>query len=128
MSVLIKVSYGELIDKLTILEIKASRITDPAKLMNITTELTLLEDVYLAHAKSMRAIGKLRKQLYQINLILWGIEDKIRDKERNKTFDAGFVELARSVYLVNDQRSEIKRKINEALGSLITEEKSYTRY
>jgi len=122
------VSYGELIDKITILEIKSRRIADPAKLANVRTELDLLNAIWAAHAASQTDIRDERARLLAVNEALWEIEDEIRLKEKAQAFDAGFVELARSVYFRNDERAAVKREINLKLGSQLVEEKSYQDY
>ncbi len=124
----IPVSPGELLDKITILEIKAERIQDKQKLKNVATELELLRQVWKRNISESDAIQSFKRQLRDSNRCLWEIEDKIRIKESCKNFDAEFVELARSVYLQNDKRATIKRKINEQLGAAIMEEKYYTEY
>lgn len=124
----IPVSYGELIDKITILEIKAERIADAAKLKNIRHELDLLVQVWTADAHSAIDLSAERARLKAVNQALWDIEDRIRLKEKARAFDAEFVELARSVYVRNDERAAIKRAINERLGSSLIEEKSYQDY
>jgi len=123
----VQTSPGEFLDKLTILEIKAGRIADPAKLANVRHELGLLRDAWAAAAPA-RDVSALVADLKSVNEALWDIEDRIRAKEAARTFDDEFVELARSVYRTNDRRAEIKRAINEALGSDIREEKSYQSY
>lgn len=122
------VSYGELIDKITILEIKSQRIGDPAKLANVRTELDLLNATWAAHPASKTDIGDERKRLLAVNEALWVIEDEIRLKEKAQAFDAEFIELARSVYFRNDERAAVKREINVKLGSPLVEEKSYQDY
>jgi hypothetical protein len=122
------VSCGELIDKLTILEIKAERIADPAKLENVRDELRLLTELWEAEPASATAIDAERAELKRINEALWEIEDEIRVKEREQSFDARFIELARSVYRTNDERAAVKRAINLKLGSRLVEEKSYEDY
>jgi hypothetical protein len=123
---LVPVSLGELIDKITILEIKAERIADPDKLANVREELGLLMQ---AHARLHGdAVVALQTQLKKINTALWEIEDKIRDCERAKNFGPQFIELARSIYRTNDRRAALKRQINEIAGSAIVEEKSYSDY
>jgi hypothetical protein len=122
------VSFGELIDKITILEIKAERIADPAKLANVRRELELLERTWADHPAARVDIAALRAALKQVNERLWVIEDDIRIKEKQQAFDAEFVRLARSVYFENDDRARIKREINQALGSTLVEEKSYQDY
>lgn len=124
----VPVSIGEVIDKITILEIKQERIPDPAKLDNIRRELTMLKAVVQAEIKTSKALEALHAKLKGINEELWQIEDDIRDKERAKSFDDEFVRLARAVYVTNDQRAAAKREINELLGSTLVEEKSYAAY
>ena len=126
---LVPISPGELIDKITILEIKSARMTDAAKLHNVRTELALLNETWQASAFSRQAdIGAEWQQLRDVNAQLWDIEDEIRDKERAGEFDARFVELARAVYVTNDERAAAKRRINTKLGSALVEEKSYRDY
>jgi hypothetical protein len=124
----VPVSFGELIDKITILEIKAARITDAAKLANVRKELVLLESTWRSSPLSRKDISDLWSQLRAVNERLWTIEDDIRIKERQQSFDAEFIRLARSVYFENDVRARIKRSINERLGSALVEEKSYQDY
>ena len=128
MSVRIDVSYRELIDKITILEIKFERITDAAKLANVERELAILNDAWLRIGVDPENVGAEREALKAINERLWDIEDRIRRKEADRAFDDEFVELARSVYRTNDDRSRVKRAINDRLGSDLVEEKSYQRY
>jgi arylamine N-acetyltransferase len=126
---LVPVSPGELIDKITILEIKSARMTDAAKLHNVRTELALLNETWNASGFSRQAdIREEWNGLRDVNAKLWDIEDRIRDQEREGRFDAGFVELARAVYVTNDERAALKRRINARLGSLLVEEKSYKDY
>jgi len=125
---LVPISPGELIDKITILEIKSQRITDPAKLANVRTELAMLKETWSASAWSAIDIGAEWSGLRDVNAQLWDIEDRIRDKERDSQFDAVFVELARAVYVTNDERAAIKRRINTKLRSVLVEEKSYADY
>jgi len=122
------VSYGELIDKITILEIKAQRIGDASKVANVRTELDLLNTTWAAHPASRGDIAAERAALRAVNEALWEIEDEIRLKEKAQAFDAQFIELARSVYFRNDERAAIKRAINSKLGSTLVEEKSYVDY
>ncbi len=122
------VSFGELLDKLTILEIKSERIADAHKLANVRAELELLEDLWTRDAASRVDIATERAELKRINAALWDIEDEIRVKERDHAFDARFIELARAVYHTNDQRAAVKRAINVKLGSRLMEEKSYQDY
>jgi hypothetical protein len=124
----VPVSFGELIDKITILEIKAGHIADAAKLANVRNELDLLNETWTASEASHTDIGDERARLKQVNEALWDIEDRIRLKERDQAFDADFVALARSVYFRNDERAAIKREINLKLGSQLVEEKSYQDY
>ncbi len=124
----VAVSYGELLDKIAILEIKYQRIADPAKRANIDAELELLRTTWSRHPASRAAIDEERNALTAVNEALWDIEDRIRLKERDAAFDAEFIELARSVYIRNDERAAIKRTINLQLGSPLIEEKSYQEY
>ncbi|HNR91355.1 MAG TPA: DUF6165 family protein [Dokdonella sp.] len=124
----VPVSYGELIDKITILEIKAARIGDAAKLANVRTELDLLNATWAADPASRTDIAGERAKLKEVNEALWEIEDRIRVKEKARAFDAEFIELARSVYFRNDDRARFKREINDRLGSTLVEEKSYEDY
>ena len=124
----VPVSVGELIDKITILEIKAARISDPAKLDNVRAELALLTETWGASPLASANIGPDRDALKAINETLWDIEDAIRDKEAAGEFDDRFIELARAVYRTNDERAAVKRRINEATGSTLVEEKSYADY
>ena len=127
-NILVPVSPGEVLDKITILEIKSERIDDPEKLANVRTELALLQKTWSESIVEDDTIRELHRQLKEINETLWEIEDDVRDKERAKEFDERFVELARSVYFTNDRRSEVKKKLNLHLGSEIIEEKSYQDY
>jgi len=122
------ISYGELVDKVTILEIKSERIADPAKLANVRDELRLLTSLWEADSACAMDIDAERAELKRINEALWEIEDEIRVKEREQSFDARFIELARSVYRTNDRRAAVKRAINLKLGSRLVEEKSYQDY
>jgi len=124
----VPVSYGELIDKITILEIKSERITSAAKLANVRAELEILDATWRANSAARTDIAAERAALRRVNEALWDIEDRIRLKEKAKAFDAEFIELARSVYIRNDERAEIKRAINGKLGSTLVEEKSYEDY
>ena len=129
---LVPISPGELLDKITILRIKAARIGDSAKLANVRRELELLEHTWraspYAHAGPEKDVAQETAALEAVNARLWDIEDDIRDKERSRAFDAAFIELARSVYIENDERARLKRRINDRLGSAIVEEKSYKKY
>lgn len=125
---LVPVSPGELIDKITILEIKSQRMTDPVKLANVRTELALLMETWQSSPWSAADIGAEWAGLRGVNEKLWVIEDQIRDKERDARFDQEFIELARAVYVTNDERAAIKKRINTLLGSTLVEEKSYADY
>ena len=124
----VELSPGELIDKITILEIKLERITEMAKVTNIRTELSLLTKVFSTKIKVSNKLNNLTLKLKSINEKLWVIEDQIRECERKKDFGQNFIDLARSVYFTNDERSATKREINQLLGSNIVEEKSYSEY
>ena len=124
----IPVSLGELIDKITILEIKRSKITDESKLRNVLRELDLLEHIWQVSRLDRNLIEAEWLQLRAVNEALWGIEDRKRLKEAAASFDQEFIALARAVYFENDKRAAIKRSINEKLGSDIVEEKSYATY
>ena len=126
--ILVPVSPGEVIDKITILRIKSARITDAVKLANVRAELEILERTWRESAYGKHDIRADEGALQAVNERLWDIEDRIRDKERARSFDAGFIELARAVYIENDERAAIKKRINTALGSTIVEEKSYAAY
>ncbi|MFG1411820.1 MAG: DUF6165 family protein [Pseudomonadota bacterium] len=122
--ILAPVSAGELIDKITILEIKAERIADPAKRANVVRELTALAQLRDIHALSV-GFEDLTVEIKSVNEALWEIEDALRELETEKRFDERFVELARAVYVTNDRRAAIKKEINVRSGSLFVEEKSY---
>ena len=124
----VPVSHGELIDKITILEIKHERIADAAKRANVRVELDLLNATWRRDADASVDIGAERNGLRAVNEALWDIEDRIRVKEKAKEFDAEFIEVARSVYIRNDERAALKRVINEKMGSTLVEEKSYEDY
>src|SRR6476646_6718921 len=126
--ILVPVSYGELLDKIAILQIKSERMSDPAKLANVRNELSALEKTWMAHPAAGGDVAKLRADLKAVNERLWVIEDDIRVKEKDQAFDAEFVRLARAVYFENDERARIKKDINLALGSAYVEEKSYQDY
>ena len=125
---LIPISWGELFDKITILQIKLDNIQDKNALKNIKIEYDELFKIYDNNFLEDTSAKRFLTDLKNINKKLWNIEDDIRDKERNKTFDKKFIELARSVYITNDERSRIKRNINETFGSQLIEEKSYSDY
>ena len=128
MTIKVELSYGEMLDKITILQIKSERISDAGKVANVNKELNLLNSLWQADEKSGIDISEDFSKLKKINEALWDIEDDIRDKERAKEFDDRFIELARAVYVTNDQRADIKRVINVKLGSDLVEEKSYADY
>jgi Family of unknown function (DUF6165) len=127
-NILVPVSPAELLDKITILEIKSERMSDPDKLANVRRELALLADTWVRSTREDETVLALRAQLKGVNESLWEIEDDIRDKERNGEFDERFIQLARNVYFTNDRRSSIKQELNRHLGSQIVEEKSYQGY
>jgi len=124
----VPVSWGELIDKITILEIKAVRLTSAAALQNVRNELAQLTEKTLPLGDMAHQVAPLKADLTHVNEALWEIEDKIRDKEAAKAFDAAFIELARSVYVTNDKRAALKRQINQLLASELVEEKGYAAY
>lgn len=124
----ILVSWGELIDKITILEIKNQRITSPEALANVVKELSSLSGAVDIHIKGNLALQELKNGLSGVNQKLWQVEDDLREKEKSKQFDDEFIGLARSVYRLNDERAGIKRQINDFLRSEIVEEKSYKSY
>ncbi len=126
--ILVPVSFGELLDKIAILQIKSERMSDPGKLVNVRNELAVLETTRAAHPASAQDITTLRAELKAVNERLWVIEDDIRLQEKAQAFDAEFVRLARSVYFENDVRARVKKDINLALGSAYVEEKSYQDY
>lgn len=121
----IEVSIGEIVDKLSILQIKLENITDDEKLVNIKKEFNYLYDVVF---KDLKIQLDDYNKLLEVNKLLWNIEDDIRDKERNNEFDQSFIDLARAVYFTNDDRSRIKKDINIKYGSEFIEEKSYQEY
>ncbi len=122
------ISVGELLDKITILEIKSEKIKAADKLKNINHELSLLTEIWSNGGFEGDEMNELRASLKAVNLTLWGIEDDIRIKEKNKAFDDEFVALARSVYFENDKRAQVKKDINLLTGSELVEEKSYQDY
>ncbi|MGH8148910.1 MAG: DUF6165 family protein [Steroidobacteraceae bacterium] len=126
--ILAPVSPGELLDKITILRIKAARLRDTGALENVRVELALLAATWRDCGCAARAAPADEQALQAVNERLWDIEDRIRLKEAARSFDGEFIELARSVYLSNDERAAIKKRINVRLGSRIVEEKSYTPY
>jgi Family of unknown function (DUF6165) len=124
----VPVSFGELLDKMTILQIKTERMSDAAKVANVRKELDALSATWAAHPASQVDIAELQAQLKKINEDLWVIEDDIRLKEKAQAFDAEFIRLARAVYFINDDRAKVKKEINLKLGSAYVEEKSYEDY
>jgi transcriptional regulator of nitric oxide reductase len=126
--ILIPMSPGELLDKITILEIKSERMADEAKLRNVRLELSLLNETWTASVVADDSVKRIHADLKRINEALWEIEDDIRDKEKAREFDEKFIELARAVYVTNDQRANAKKELNTYLGSDIVEEKSYQDY
>ena len=126
--ILVPLSPGELLDKITILRIKQARIQDAAKLANVKLELAALERTWRDSGAAGCDVGPDEHALQSVNERLWDIEDLIRDKEAKQSFDRDFIELARSVYVSNDERAAIKKRINMQLGSRLVEEKSYKQY
>ncbi|MBT2772247.1 hypothetical protein J7J47_08380 [Halomonas sp. ISL-60] len=124
----VAISFGEVLDKITILEIKSARIKDQHKLENVHQELNELGEAWEDEIPDSPEVAELRGQLRSINEQLWDIEDSIRDHEKSQDFGAVFIELARSVYLTNDRRAAIKKEVNVLLGSRLIEEKSYSAY
>lgn len=124
----VPVSFGEVLDKITILEIKSERIKDESKLENVRRELKELSATWNDAVEDQAAIADLRAQLKAVNEELWVIEDDIRDQEAAQDFGPRFIELARAVYVTNDKRAALKKDINLALGSRFVEEKSYQDY
>ncbi len=124
----IPISPGELLDKITILQIKSERIDDPVKVANVRTELDMLNSVWNRTVETDETLTALTAELKKVNEALWEIEDDIRDEERNSRFGERFIELARAVYVTNDQRADAKRRVNLHLNSSIVEEKSYQDY
>jgi hypothetical protein len=125
---LVPVSPGELLDKITILRIKAARIADPAKNANVRLELQLLERTWQNSGCAAAALQQDEQALQAVNERLWEVEDRLREKEAAQSFDRDFIELARTVYLANDERAALKKRINLQLGSRLVEEKSYQSY
>ena len=126
--ILVPISPGELLDKITILRIKSARMTDADKVRNVRLELDVLEKTWRDSGAAIPEVAADEAALQRVNEALWDIEDKIRDKELAQQFDAEFIELARAVYITNDERAAVKKRINVALGSRIVEEKSYKPY
>ncbi|HEX2977962.1 MAG TPA: DUF6165 family protein [Candidatus Babeliales bacterium] len=123
-----EISLGELVDKITILEIKSAKTADASKLKNINYELTILRKTLTDQISNSDQLDHLKAELFKVNQLLWDVEDKLREKERLLSFDEEFITLARSVYIINDRRAELKRAINLAFGSQIIEEKIYQSY
>jgi uncharacterized protein DUF6165 len=126
--ILVPLSPGELLDKITILRIKVARMQDAGKLANVKLELALLEQTWRDAGCATAAVAHDERALQDVNERLWDIEDRIRDKEAKQTFDRDFIELARAVYVCNDERAAAKKRINVRLGSRLVEEKSYRQY
>jgi hypothetical protein len=126
--ILVPLSPGELLDKITILRIKVARILDAGKVANVRLELDLLEKTWRDSGCAAFDVARDERALQDVNERLWDIEDLIRNKEAKQTFDREFVELARSVYISNDERATIKKRVNVQLGSRLVEEKSYKPY
>lgn len=127
-SLLTEISLGELVDKITILEIKSAKTADTNKLKNINYELTILRKTLNDQINNSEQLDHLKGELLKVNQLLWDVEDKLREKERLLSFDEEFITLARSVYIINDRRAQLKREINLAFGSQIIEEKIYQSY
>jgi hypothetical protein len=126
--IVVPISPGELLDKITILRIKAARMSDAAKIANVKHELSLLEKTWRESGAGAVDLGAEEANLTRVNESLWVIEDDIRDEERAQRFGEKFIALARAVYVTNDERAQIKKRINQLLGSTIVEEKSYKPY
>ena len=126
--ILVPISPGELLDKITILRIKAARIADATNVQNVRLELSLLEKTWRDSGCASVDIGADERALESVNEKLWVVEDLIREKEARRAFDSEFIELARTVYIANDERAAIKKRVNLQLGSRIVEEKSYKPY
>jgi hypothetical protein len=126
--ILVEIAPGELIDKITILEIKTERIRDPEKVKNVRIELDTLSAARDGAIPASPPLASLTVELKRLNETLWEIEDRIRECERRQDFGDEFIGLARSVYHSNDRRAAVKRQINELLGSKLVEEKSYAAY
>ena len=124
----VDISYGELFDKISILEIKKSKLNNPEEILKVKYELNLLLQELNNSKINSSIISSLTKDLKEVNLKLWNIEDEIREKERNKKFDEEFIKLARNVYITNDTRAKIKNEINKKLNSKVFEIKSYEKY
>jgi hypothetical protein len=127
-TLMVPISPGELLDKITILRIKSARVRDAGKLANVQRELSLLEQTRQTVLSGDSGLAADEAELERVNAALWDIEDRIREHESQQRFDAGFIELARAVYFRNDERAAIKQRINRRLNSTIVEEKSYQPY
>ena len=128
MSAYVQISFGELVDKITILEIKAARVTDATKLAHVRHELAVLLAVWTPLEQDAAEVGAVRDELKAVNERLWQIEDSIREKEAGQRFDAEFIALARAVYQTNDRRFALKSRINALLDSGVVEQKHYAQY
>jgi len=126
--ILVPLSPGELLDKITILRIKAARMTDATKVQNVRLELSLLENTWRDSGCADFDVAADERALQSVNEKLWVVEDRLREKEAARAFDTEFIELARTVYIANDERAAIKKRVNLQLGSRIVEEKSYKPY
>jgi hypothetical protein len=126
--ILVPISPGELLDKITILRIKSARMRDATKLANVRLELELLENTWRESGCATPEVAPDEQALQAVNERLWDIEDRIRDQEKARDFGEAFIALARSVYIENDERAAIKKRVNLKLGSRIVEEKSYQQY
>jgi Family of unknown function (DUF6165) len=126
--ILVPLSPGELLDKITILRIKAARMTDATKVQNVRLELSLLENTWRDSGCADFDVAADERALQSVNEKLWVVEDRLREKEAARAFDPEFIELARTVYIANDERAAIKKRVNLQLGSRIVEEKSYKPY
>ncbi len=126
--ILVPLSPGELLDKITILRIKAARMTDATKVQNVRLELSLLENTWRDSGCADFEVAADERALQSVNEKLWVVEDRLREKEAARAFDPEFIELARTVYIANDERAAIKKRVNLQLGSRIVEEKSYKAY
>ena len=126
--ILVPISPGELLDKITILRIKSARMSDAVKLANVRHELQLLEQTWAASVPAGVAVAEEERALQAVNERLWDVEDRLRDLEAEKRFDKDFTELARAVYINNDERAALKKRVNTQLGSTLVEEKSYRPY
>jgi Family of unknown function (DUF6165) len=124
----VRISWGELLDRVTILEIKGSRLRSAGAAANVARELAMLQASAAEAYRNNPDLAPLKKELTAVNELLWDVEDKIRAKEAAKQFDPEFIELARAVYINNDKRAELKRQINRLMNSELIEEKQYTAY